>query len=339
MADTRRTGDIYSAGMGIETTTNTYKAPTSYLPYKSLVYDPAVEDVDLDTKIGRRGGSLKTIRTKAEPTVDLSYYAWPENGMEAILKMAFGSASSAVEGATAAYKHTYTESNSLPTASFNKWAGDSIGEPFAATGCMLRELNIGYDGPGPISLDAKFDAGQLDLSKSAPTATYSTADPFVWGDFSVELDGTAKTTCTKASISIANEITSEYGADGSLTPQVKTPGAMTVKGRIEFPWENWDIFKEYISGASIGSSIKPVIKDKRLKLVLSGATIASTYKYDLIFSLPKVNMMKLDAPNDDNAPVKYGFDWQARYYNGTDAGLGTGITIGATSTSKLTAIV
>lgn len=331
-----RTGNYYAGGIGKETTPGTYVAPQRYLPYSKLDFDPGITDEPLKVHVGRRGSEYKMMRTKAEPKGSLEMPAWPENGLEDAFLGALGSVSSAQQGATSAYLHTFSESNSLPTFSITKWAG-SLGEPQAYTGCIVNSLKLDYASGSPVNMGVEYISNSVDFSKSAPTQTYASTDPFTFNDFTCKLGDygvapTANTTVTKASIEIKNNINSLRTANKKMEPSIKIPGQLEVTGRVEFPFDNLDEYRRYIGGSVSANTADDIISDRAITLQLTGANIASTYNYDLSITLPKVNLINLKPDGSADDPIMYGFDFRALYDSATQK------TVSATVTSKLTTV-
>lgn len=335
MTDTYTTGKYNGVGIAIETTPGTYKAPTSYIPNTKVSLDPGITDESIDVNIGKATSKFLVARNKAEPSGEIDSPAWPENGLEALLKAMIGDATSAVQGATTAYKHTYTESTSIPSISVTKW-NEKQGTVEAMPGCYLNGLEFSYDGPGVVNMVAKFDGMDFDTSQTKPTITLSTAKPFNWGNFKCLIDGTQNSTVTKASISMSRTMNKDYGAhgDGKLAPNILVAGPLGISGSLEFPRGSNAELNNYLDGTSAGAAttIGSTILDRTLALNLTGANIAETYDYDLLFSLPRVNMTKVDPFGDDENTQKYAWAWDALYDTVTSK------TLSASSTSKLTAI-
>lgn len=329
------TGKYNGAGIAIEDTPGTYKAPTTFVPNTKCTFGPGITDDVIDVNIGAATTKFLTNRTKAEPSGELDFPAWPENGLEPILKAMIGSATSAVQATTAAYLHTYTESVNPPTISVTKW-NEKLGTVEAMPGCMLSELDLSYDGPGTIDVTAKFVGADFDTSQTKPTITLSTAQPFNWGQFTCLIDGTQNATVTKAAINIKRTINQDYGAkgDGKLSPNILVANPLDIAGSLEFPRQDNTELNKYLDGASAGSgtTIGSTLSDRTMALALKGPLIASTYFYGLTFNLPRVNMTKVDSFGDDNKTQSYSWDWDALY----SATAGHALT--ATSMSKLTAI-
>ncbi len=337
----RRNQEVYSAGLALETNEGVYEEPNVFLPFSKLGIKPNVVDEDLAVNIGTPGATF-TYRKDAQPGGPLSMPAWPEAGLEQLLKMAFGAVQTTrnIPDTGLSYTHAFTQNSAvMPTATIIRWA-DAIAaakEPEAYLGLMLNSLQLGYDGPGPISLQADLKGTQFDLSQSAPTKTYTTAQPFVWGNFSMELDGSALAHTTKASIKI-DKIVDSLPIGGAGFPRVNTPTGFKVGGRLEFPYETWDELKNYIAGSTGGTSIGTIIKDRTMKLTCIGANIETTHNYKMEFKLPRVNMKVLDNDKDTDKTEMYGFDWAANLYQGIDAGLGTNLIASASVVSKLATI-
>lgn len=337
----RRNREVYRAGLGIETTANTYKSPTVMLMCDKIGLSPNITDTDLNPMTGIPGDSY-TIREKAEPGGSLESWAWPEAGLEQLLKMVFGAASSTrnIPSTGVSYTHEFSQDrNVMLSASIIRLAQAlTAKEPQAYVGCMLKKLTFGFNGPGPIQMTAEFDASNLDLSQSAPSLTKTVAAPFVWGDFQAKLDNSHSGKVTKATIVIDLATDPMYGDDNSLSPGIKTYTDFKVSGRLEFPYEDWDELKNYIGGSTSATTIGRIIKNRTLQLTCTGANIETTYNYLFDFKMPKINFKSLDNDKDNDKTEMYGFDWVAQYYDGSDTGLGTNKIASATVVSKLATI-
>jgi hypothetical protein len=341
---TRRSKKGYAMGMAIETAYNTYKAPTVYPRYtkSGLNVDPTDEDLDICDGVP---GSKYMYRKQAEVGGTTELPAWPEGALEQILKLVFGSATSTIIGTGPGYRHVFTQDwDAILSASLTQWIPGFSGseEVEAFTGAVISSLEIGYDGPGPITLKVTWDCGGFDAAQSAPTRSYTTAAPFVWGNFTAEIDQVLKTDVTKASLKIDRAVDKLYGATGdtktALLPNIMTPTDWLVTGSLQFPKENRDYLMEYLSGSSSGTTLDTIIAEKELQLTCTGATIETTNKYLMDFKMPLVNMSKCSNDKDSDKAILYDIDYAARYFNGVDAGLGTNCILGGEVVSKLVSI-
>lgn len=341
---TRRSKKAYAMGIAIEDTYNTYKAPTQYARYlkSGLNVEPTDEDLDI---CDGTPGSKYIYRKQAEIGGTTELPAWPENALEQILKLVFGSATSTIIGTGPGYRHLFTQNwDAILSASITQWIPGFSGaeEVEAFTGAVISSVEIGYDGPGPITLKVTWDCGGFDGSKSAPTRTYTTAAPFVWGNFSAKIDKTLKTDITKASLKIDRKVDKLHGATGdlktALLPNIMTPTDWEVTGSLQFPKENRDYLMEYLSGSTSGTTLDTIIANKQLELICTGATIETTNKYLMDFKMPLVNMSKCSNDKDSDKAILYDIDYAARRYDGVDDGLGTNCILTGEVISKLTAI-
>jgi hypothetical protein len=342
----RRTKKVYAAGMAIEDTYNVYKAPTTYMRYLKLGLKVDPNDEELNISDGTPG-STYVYRKDAEIGGPMEIPAWPEESLEPLLKLIFGSAVSTrnIPSNGISYTHEFTQSwTNILSASITRWIPGNSGaeEVEAFTGAVLDSLEIGFDGPGPISLKPTWSCGGYDASKSAPTRTYSTAPIFVWGNFTCKVDQTLKTDVTKGTLKIERALDKLTGASGNpvtaLLPNILTPTDWKVTGSLQFPVENREWLLEYISGSTTGTTLDTIIADKELELICTGETIESTYKYLMHFKMPQVNMTKCDNDKDAEKTEMYDIDYRARRYTGADNGLGTNKILSATVVSKLAAI-
>lgn len=340
----RRSKKSYALGMAIEATYNTYKAPTTYIRYTDFGVDVTPNDEDLDICDGVPGSKLM-YRKDAEVGGDMNLPAWPEEGLEPLLKLIFGGATSAINGTGPSYKHTFTQDwDSILSASLTHWApGLTAPDVEAYTGAVLKSLEIGYDGPGPITLKPTWECAGYDASKTAPTRTYSTAPIFTWGNFTCKIDQTLKTDVTKAALKIERSTDKLTGASGdpktALIPDIITPTDWAVTGSLQFPYETKAYLMEYLSGSSSGTTLNTVIAEKKLELICTGPTIHDTHKYLMDFKMPLVNMSKCARDKNSDKTILYDIDFAARYYDGTDKGLGTDCILTGEVVSKLKSIV
>lgn len=344
MTGVRRSKKSYAAGMAIESAYNTFVDPTTFLKFLKFGIEINPEDKDLDLCDGTPG-SKYMIRNSAEITGPLELPAWPEMGLEPLLKLIFGAATSTrnIPSTGLSYTHEFAQDwSSLLSASIVRWAPGMTGaeDVEAYSGAILNSLEIGYDGPGPISLKANFDCGGFSGAESVPTRTYTTAAPFTWGTLVAKLDGTQKTDITKAAIKIERAVDKQYGADGAdgLIANILTPTDWKVTGSLAFPYETKDELMKYLTGSSSGTAIANTILDRTLQLTNTGSIIETTYPYKLDFKMPKVNWSKCKVDKDADKTVPYDVDFSAQRYDGVDAGLGTNKILSATVISKLAAI-
>lgn len=344
MTAARRSKKSYAAGMAIESAYNTYVAPTTFMKYLKFGVKVNPNDENLDLCDGTPGSRFM-YRKDAEITGPLELPAWPEMGLEPLLKLIFGSATSTqnIPSTGLSYTHEFAQAwDTLLSGSLTRWVPGMSGEEDveAYTGAIVSSLEIGYDGPGPISLKATFDCGGFSGAQSVPTRTYTTALPFTWGGFVAKIDGTQNAEVTKAAIKIERSVDKLSGADGAngLVKNVLTPTDWLVTGSLAFPYKTKNELMLYLTGSTSGTALATTIADRTLQLTTTGATIETIYPYKLDFKMPKVNMSKVDADKDADKTIMYDLDFSAQHYDGADAGLGTDKILSATVISKLAAI-
>ncbi len=338
-----RSKKSYAMGMALEDTYNVFKAPTHYIRYVKSGMNVNVTDEELDICDGTPG-SAYPYRKQAEVGGTMEIPAWPGGGLEQLLALIFGKVTSTQQATSTAYKHVFEQDfNAVKSASIVHWAPELTNKDVEVyTGGVLSSLEIGYDGPGPITLKPTWDCGGFDASQSAPTRTYTSSPIFVWGNFQAKIDGVLNTKVTKATLKIERELDKQFGATGdpvtALMPNIKTPTDWKVTGSLEFPYETKDFIMEYLSGSTSGTTIDTIIKDKTLQLTCTGQTIESTYKYLMDFKMPRVNMSKCDRDKDSDKTIMYDIDYAARKFEGVDAGLGTNCILTGEVVSKVTAV-
>lgn len=117
-------------------------------------------------------------------------------------------------------------------------------------------------------------------------------------------------TVTSANLEINNHIIATAVANNSYD-KLKIPGKLSVEGRVEFPMQNMDELRNYIGGDAQATTTSEDIRERSLILQLTGGIIASTYRWDLTFNIPRVALTPCEIKHEDEAMVGYGFDFKA----------------------------
>ena len=336
----RRNKQVYTLGLAIENPAakGTYIQPIVGVPYDTCGLKPNITEEELKPSMGSPGSSI-VYRKQAEPGGSLKGWAWPENGLAELLLLAFGAVNTTrnIADTGLSYKHEFNQDyGAMLTASLTQYAAGLVGyeDPLAYPGSMLKSLKFGFDGPGPVSLEAEFISDDVLFDEEIPTVTYSDTIPFVWGDFKATLDGVASGKNVKAAINFEMDTDALFGDDGSFTPKIKTFADWNVNGTLQFPYESPDPLREYITGSVDGTRITSTIAAHTLKLECKGANIETGHDYLLNFKMPWIQYKPLENDKDADKTEMYDVTWVARKYTGVNQGLGTNKICSATLVDK-----
>jgi len=312
MTDYKRRGIYHKTGIAVETVAGTWVTPTVFLSSYTTDMDSGIKDTILDEQRGRRNPFNITLRDGAEPKGTIAGPFRPEFGAEQLTYAMLGQKTSAKQGATAAYLHTLSPSSTiqtLPSLSITEWGVDGV---YAWPGYYVNSGKFEINDKGTIKTSYDLLGAPPDLSKSAPTATWATAQPLQYRQTVFKLNTVELETATKFSMEYSNNIDSIDTLNQLYHPDY-VMGEITCKGRLEFEKLNMEEFNEYLSGSISGIAISDTINDHQLDIEVTGGLIESPYYYYLHIHIPKVNFIPLTDDKKYGKDVSvYGMDWQAK---------------------------
>jgi len=286
-------------GLGIETERGTAVTPSIYVPYESFDATQNAEEYSPIEHTGSLNTRRSIIRPYNDSNINIKVDAFPEMILEHALYAALGSKSSAQQGATAAYLHTFTEdSDSRPTFTImaNMTTDDATIVPEEFASCMLNKFSFSTKEKEGAKLDLDFIGYGVNLDTTDQTESYATDPlPFTFNQMKFEREeyGTTPSSLvedariTEFGIDIETGVVAQQVNNQSTSPGEMIHTKMDVSGNITFVFEDLTDYKKWLGGASateMGTS--PYYEN--VKLTFTGANIASTYDYQLIFYLPKV---------------------------------------------------
>ena len=310
MANVARTGRPYVAGIAKQSAAGVYPSsgPTTFLKYVKCNVKENLDEKKIQTHDGTRSGGFVS-RDQAKPSGSINMPAWPENGLEPFLGYALGTWTKT--GSASPYTHTITPATTLPYFTLWQWPKGISEAPDVHMDCLMNTLEFQANGPGVLDMTAELVCNPLDLSKTAPTATYSPADPFIFNQAVLTLDGTALP-FSKWSLKINNNIGDGLPlADGSLYNSFRAPDSLDITGHLEYPFQNQDALKNWLGGSTSATTLTSTIIDHTLGIEFTGKDITTGNPYSLSFDLARVILKEPDIDKDSNDPLVYAQDFEA----------------------------
>ncbi len=309
MADVARTGRPYVAAMAKQSAAGAFPtSPTTYLKYVKCNVKENVDEKKIQTHDGTRSGGF-VARDQAKPSGSINMPAWPENGLEPFLGYVLGDWTKA--GTASPYTHTIKAATNIPYFTLWQWPKGISEAPDVHMDCLLNTLEFKADGPGVLDMTAELVCNPLDLSKTAPTATYSPSNPFIFNQATLTLDGVALP-FSKWNLKINNNIGDGLPlADGSLYNSFRAPDNLDITGHLEYPFKNQDALKNWLGGSTSATTLTSTITDHTLGIVFTGGIITGTDHYSLGFDLARIILKEPEIDKDSNDPLVYAQDFEA----------------------------
>ena len=209
----------------------------------------------------------------------------PENGIGWYLKWVLGSVTSAQQGGTSAYKHTFKSADTIK--SFTGRVGADISERVLG-GCLLNSSALRFAHGQEIRGVAEIFAAE-EAKGTIGSPTFSNLDPFVFSQATVEFADTAKAIVAEGEVRINNRIPFDRGVLGSrFFPKIRL-GKRLVDGRLSLFFDDADEYDRFLAGTEF-----------KLELLTTGPDIGETgYNYTLNVILPKCVYLRDTAPHID----------------------------------------
>jgi len=209
----------------------------------------------------------------------------PENGVGEYLKWVLGSVSSAQQGATSAYKHTFKSADDIK--SFTGRIGAETDERVLG-GCLINSLALRFAHGEEIRGVAEVFAAE-EAKGTIGSPTFSALDPFVFSQATVEFADTAKAIVAEGEVRINNRIPFDRGVLGSrYFPKIRV-GKRLVDGRLSLFFDDATEYDRFLAGTEF-----------KLELLTTGPAIGATgYNYTLNVIMTKCIYLRDTAPHID----------------------------------------
>jgi hypothetical protein len=170
------------------------------------------------------------------------------NGFETLLKHAIGSVSSAQQGGTTAYLHTYTLTNALPTGltfHVNRDAA-AVATANEYEGCQIEKITFTQE-PEDILKVSIETQGEEETDIAVATPTFPTFVAADWEDFSLVISGSTTEDITSFELSIENTLAADRFKLGQRTRTgIGRGGVRKVTGKITAEFRDqvlYDLFQ------------------------------------------------------------------------------------------------
>jgi hypothetical protein len=255
-------------GIGAELTYGTTVSITKYIPITTADFktNHQVEHVEAAAAPYREDPNI----AKSHVVGDLAGYAGPEVGLGWLFKNFFGAITSAQQGATAAYLHTFECPIDHGGQSSSLLLGKEDNE-FSFGGCLVTDIELTWTHPGYIMWKATIVGkaeGTVVLAKNTPS--WSTKAFFHGTEFNnISINGSANSSLTAFNIKLSRSFDLDAYFAGSVTTfeaQPK-PSRLTVNGSLSFSSEQAAVRTLHVAGTTHAILIEVI-----------GATIAGSYK-------------------------------------------------------------
>jgi len=250
--------------------------------------DTFSRDVEFIDSVGFRR-DLQTIRSDRSDTVSLGATGSIEvdildKGMGILLQHCLGTAAGPTQqGATAAYRQTFSSDDTGPTGSYTAQLSrvDSGGtlRPFTYEGSVITGWTISQDLGAATSMTFEMDAENEQTSTGEFTPTYpSSANVFTYTGAAIEIDDSAITTFTGFSLSadLAMKTDRRFLQGDATKGQPKRSGVPSYTGSISGEFASLTQFAAFTAGTLF-----------KLEFQVSGATaIEGAYYPHFLITMP-----------------------------------------------------
>lgn len=278
--------------------------------------DPGINPIQNVIRVGnvQERATRKHVLSNYHIEGSISQMVEPEGMIGWWLLLALGSLSSAAQGGTAAYKHTYTPADTIDTFTLwlNRGGNQEVKVPFGTVTSL--ELNQGLDDVLRSTINI---AGQKDyITTDFGTSAYSLLDPLHNNMLNVSIAGATTGQAAQVHNSI---ITIDNGQDiddgrthGSRFYNAVVPGKRTVSGSMDI-WFDDDIEYQRFWGAA--AAVTPANVSATVPLIYTwdtGIEADTGYNYGLVVTIPAA-VYEATTVNLSGGRIKQHIDWDAEY--------------------------
>jgi len=264
----------------------TFKTEKAASVYTNIIRESIVPDQGwiIPETVARRAFDKKVLGAfRARGNIE--FPVEPENGIGWYLKWALGSVSSAQQGGTSAYKHTFKSADDIK--SFTGRIGADTDERVLG-GCLLNSLALRFAHGEEIRGVAEIFAAE-EAKGTIGSPTFSALDPFVFSQATVEFADTSKAIVAEGEVRINNRIPFDRGVLGSRYYPKIMVGKRLVDGRLSLFFDDATEYDRFLAGTEF-----------KLELLTTGPAIGATgYNYTLNVIMTKCIYLRDTAPHID----------------------------------------
>lgn len=220
-------------GLGIEGTRGSASAAMKWIPITSPQVTPMQTFLRDEALRGSAVSVYDHIAGVRHDEYDAKGYLFPDT-FPVLLRGILGGADT-ISGSTAPYTHTIPLLNNAATGSqppsltIQDFDGANA---FQILGAQMSNLDLTFGAEAAVEWAAKFTGNGYTVLGSAPSASYTPANPFVPGwDVSVSIGGSALTYIAEGSLKIERSAAPIFTM-GTQTPRVNFAGPISVTGSL-----------------------------------------------------------------------------------------------------------
>jgi len=241
----------------------------------------------------------------------LGLYARPDT-IGHFLKWVMGAVTSAQQGGTAAYKHTFSFADTVKSFTLSDNERLSALDSRILMGCLIKSLTLEAPARELVTLDLDLLYAWEDLETKPTKGTLSALRPFVFHDLSLLKVGTTDFTAESFSFKIDNDIPDDTHDLGSRKLTEILLGGCDISGEFELKFKNWDWRKRFY-GAAAATEPQEELTLQQLEITLTGeATGVPTYpNYYIHIVLPKCAIKEHAASASKREILKQTFAFSA----------------------------
>jgi len=295
-------------GMGEETVFKTPVAATKYMDMITERIEPDLAWIIPETTAKR--AYYKHVEGPYRGRGPVTFLCEPENGLTKFLKWALGSVSSAQQGGTTAYKHTFTPADTIKSFTARVGAVNVATAERILAGALINRLTLRGAWGREINGEAEIFNFKKETKGSIGSPTFSALKPWVASQCSVKFADTAKAIVSEYVLNIVNNVPADFGVMGSDDyPSIRV-GKRLVDGTLSLAFDDTTEYDRFLAGT-----------DFKLELLHTGPVIAGApaYSYKLDVILYACTYIRDTAPHVDrrerimlNAPFRAFYDATAQ---------------------------
>lgn len=297
------------AGIAEETTYGTkVTTPAKSLTYGTLDLNPDQGLLEVEES-ERQIATMVTGPFKGSGSFGL--YARPDT-IGHFLKWTMGAVTSAQQGTTTMYKHTFTMAETIKSFTLSDNERLSALDSRILAGCLIKKLTLEAPARELVTCDLDLMYAWEDLEAKPTKGTLSTLRPFVFHDLTILKLATVDFKAESFSFNIENDIPDDTHDLGSRKITDLLLGGSDITGEFEMKFKSWDQRKIFY-GATTATEPQEDVTPQQLEITLTGEAsgVPAYPNYYVHIVLPKTLITENPAAASKREILKQTFSFRA----------------------------
>ena len=220
------------------------------------------------------------------------------------------------ENTTPVYKHTFEQTDDLPSYTWELDLGSPEGNSVARfSGMVARSMALDYQAMEPVMATTQFTGSKMSIHNTSSSPTYSDLSALFTSDTTIEFDTSDKTSIIKnLKVSIDNGLEgSERTIESGVFATKGSVGGVSASFSAEAIFDSDTDLQRFLGGSGADYDVKQTTLPFSATISTQGDTIgtSTTNRYTLSMSMPNVYMKKCSVPVEVGRRIAQSWDAMA----------------------------